>query len=150
FTLQKLQRARQRLVNLGDFENVVGTPQPGADKTRTIVNIEVTEKATGLFSIGGGYSSVDSFIGTVDLSQRNFLGRGYELSVRLRGGANSQQGTISFTDPWLFDMPLSGGFDLFKTRRIYTDYTLDSTGAGVRVSKPFQEYWRWFAGYAAR
>ena len=150
FTLQKLQRARQRLVNLGYFENVVATTQPGSDKTRTIVNIEVTEKATGLFSIGGGYSSVDSFIGTVDLSQRNFLGRGYELSVRLRGGANSQQGTISFTDPWLFDMPLSGGFDLFKTRRIYTDYTLDSTGAGVRVSKPFQEYWRWFAGYALR
>jgi outer membrane protein insertion porin family len=47
-------------------------------------------------------------------------------------------------------MPLSGVFDLFKTRRIYTYYTLDSTGAGVRVSKPFQEYWRWFAGYALR
>jgi outer membrane protein insertion porin family len=150
FTLQKLQRARQRLVNLGYFDNVVATTQPGADKTKTIVNIEVTEKPTGLFSIGGGFSSVDSFIGTVDLSQRNFLGRGYELSLRLRGGSTTQQGTISFTDPYLFDMPLSGGFDLFKTRRVFTDYTLDSTGAGVRVSKPFLEYWRWFAGYSLR
>jgi outer membrane protein insertion porin family len=150
FTLQKLQRARQRLVNLGYFENVVATTQPGSDRTKTIVNIEVTEKPTGLFSIGGGFSSIDSFIGTVDLSQRNFLGRGYELSLRLRGGSTSQQGTISFTDPYLFDMPLAGGFDLFKTRRVFTDYTLDSTGAGLRVSKPFLEYWRWFAGYSLR
>jgi outer membrane protein insertion porin family len=150
FTLQKLQRARQKLVNLGYFENVVATTQPGSDRTKTIVNIEVTEKPTGVFSIGGGFSSVDSFVGTLDLSQRNFLGRGWEVSLRLRGGTQSQQGVISFTDPWLFDRPLSGGFDLFKTRRVFTDYTLDSTGAGVRVSHPFAEYWRWFGAYSLR
>jgi len=150
FTLQKLQRARQKLVNLGYFENVVATTQPGSDRTKTIVNIEVTEKPTGVFSIGGGFSSVDSFVGTLDLSQRNFLGRGWEVSLRLRGGTQSQQGVISFTDPWLFDRPLSGGFDLFKTRRVFTDYTLDSTGGGVRVSHPFAEYWRWFGAYSLR
>jgi outer membrane protein insertion porin family len=93
---------------------------------------------------------VDSFVGTLDLSQRNFLGRGWEVSLRLRGGTQSQQGVISFTDPWLFDRPLSGGFDLFKTRRVFTDYTLDSTGGGVRVSHPFAEYWRWFGAYSLR
>ena len=30
-----------------------------------------------------------------------------------------QQGTISFTEPWLFDRPLSAGFDLFNNRRIH-------------------------------
>jgi outer membrane protein insertion porin family len=147
FTLQKLQRARQRLVNLGYFETVNVTTQPGTDKTRIIVNVEVTERPTGIFSIGGGFSSVDSFVGTLDISQNNFLGRGWQLSLRLRAGANSQQGVISFTEPWLFDRPLSAGFDLFNVRRDYTEYDYDSLGGTVRLSHPFAEYWRWQTSY---
>ncbi|MGH7303123.1 MAG: outer membrane protein assembly factor BamA, partial [Candidatus Rokuibacteriota bacterium] len=103
YTLQARERARQKLVNLGYFETVNVTTQPGTDKTRIIVNVEVVERATGIFSIGGGYSSVDSLVGTIDLAQRNFLGRGWEVAIRIRAGAVTQQGTISFTDPWLFD-----------------------------------------------
>ncbi|PYM11862.1 MAG: outer membrane protein assembly factor BamA, partial [Candidatus Rokuibacteriota bacterium] len=147
FTLQKLERARQRLVNLGYFESVTATTQPGSDKTKIIINVEVKEKPTGLFSIGGGFSSVDSFIGTVDLSQRNFLGRGWEASIKLRLGGNSQQGSIGFTEPWLFDRPLAAGFDLFDTRRQFTEYNLDSAGGDVRMSHPFAEFARWALTY---
>lgn len=147
FTLQKLQRARQRLVNLGYFETVDVTTTRGSDKTKIIVNVEVTERPTGLFSIGGGFSSVDSFIGTVDLSQRNFLGRGWEVALRLRGGAVSQAASLSFTEPWLFDRPLSAGFDLFNVRRQFPEYDVDSLGGGLRLSHPFGEYWRWHTGY---
>ncbi len=114
FTLKKLNTARQRLVNLGYFETVNATTQPGSDPAKIIVNFEVTEKPSGIFSIGGGYSSADSFVGTIDLAQNNFLGRGYQASIRIRAGELTQQGVISFTDPWLFDMPLAGGFDLFQ------------------------------------
>lgn len=147
FTLQKLQRARQRLINLGYFDLVNVTTQPGTDKTRIIVNVEVTERPTGIFSIGGGFSSVDSFVGTLDISQNNFLGRGWQLSLRLRAGANSQQGIISFTEPWLFDRPLAAGFDLFNVRREFTEYDYDSLGGTVRLSHPFAEYWRWQVSY---
>src|SRR5262249_22659375 len=147
FTLQKLERARQRLVNLGYFDSVTATTQPGADKTKIIVNVEVKEKPTGIFSIGGGVSSVDGLIGTVDLSQRNFLGRGWEASFRLRVGGSTQQGSISFTEPWLFDRPLAAGFDLFDLRRQYTEYNLDSYGGGLRMSHPFAEYARWSVAY---
>ncbi|MEK7715376.1 MAG: outer membrane protein assembly factor BamA, partial [candidate division NC10 bacterium] len=81
YTLQKRDRARQKLVNLGYFEKVDVTTQPGSDKTKIIVNVDVTERPTGIFSLGGGYSSVDSFVGTIDLAQRNFLGRGWEAAV---------------------------------------------------------------------
>jgi outer membrane protein insertion porin family len=147
FTLQKLQRARQRLINLGYFDLVNVTTQPGTDKTRIIVNIEVTERPTGIFSIGGGFSSVDSFVGTLDISQNNFLGRGWQLSLRIRAGANSQQGVISFTEPWLFDRPLSAGFDLFNVLRQFDEYDYDSLGGNVRLSHPFAEYWRWQTSY---
>jgi len=147
FTLQKLQRARQRLVNLGYFETVNVSTSPGSDRTRIVVNVDVTERPTGIFSIGGGFSSVDSFLGTIDLAQRNFLGRGWEAAIRLRLGGRSQQGVISFTEPWLFDRPLSAGFDLFNTRREFTEYDFDSLGGGLRLSHPFAEYWRWHLGY---
>jgi outer membrane protein insertion porin family len=147
FTLQKLQRARQRLINLNFFDMVSVATAPGSDKTKIIVNVDVKEKPTGLFSIGGGYSSADSFVGTIDLSQNNFLGKGYQAAVRIRAGALTQSGVISFTNPWLFDQPLSAGFDIFSTTRQYTDYTYSSTGASPRLSHPFAEYWRWIAGY---
>jgi outer membrane protein insertion porin family len=147
FTLQKLQRARQRLINLGYFETVNVLTQPGTAKNRIIVNVEVTERPTGLFSIGGGYSSVDSFVGTLDISQNNFLGRGWQLGLRIRAGANTQQGQISFTEPWLFDRPLAAGFDLFSTMRSFTEYQYDTLGGAVRLSHPFAEYWRWNTAY---
>ena len=117
FTSQKLARAKQRLTNLNYFDKVKAKTAPGSAKDKIVVNIDVTEKPTGLFSIGGGYSSQDGVLGTVDLSQRNFLGKGWEVFLRLRGGENLQTGTIGFTEPWLFDRPLSAGFDLFNTRR---------------------------------
>lgn len=147
YTLQNKERARQKLVNLGYFETVNVNTQPGSDKTKIIVNVEVVERPTGIFSIGGGYSSVDSLVGTIDLAQRNFLGRGWEVAIRIRAGATTQQGTISFTDPWLFDRPLSGGFDIYKSIRDYQDYTYDTTGLLLRMSHPFAEYWRWHTGY---
>ncbi len=147
FTSQKLERARQRLVNLGYFETVKATTTTGSSKDKIIVNIDVVERPTGLFSLGGGFSSVDGFLGTVDLSQRNFLGKGWEVFLRLRGGASTQQGTVGFTEPWLFDRPLSAGFDLFNNRRVYTDYTVESLGGDIRLSHPFLDFSRWHLNY---
>ncbi|MGH7312955.1 MAG: outer membrane protein assembly factor BamA, partial [Candidatus Rokuibacteriota bacterium] len=147
FTLQKLQRARRRLINLGYFETVEVSTAAGSDRNRIVVNINVTERPTGIFSIGGGFSSVDNLIGTIDLAQRNFLGRGWEATLRIRVGGTTQQGILSFTEPWLFDRPLSAGFDLFNLRRVFTEYDYDSLGGGLRMSHPFAEYWRWHTGY---
>jgi outer membrane protein insertion porin family len=147
FTLQKLQRSKQRLTNLGYFEKVEVNTAPGTDKTKIVVNVDVTERPTGMFSIGGGYSSQDGAIGTIDLSQNNFLGRGWLASVKIRAGADVQQGSISFTEPWLFDRPLSAGFDLFSTQRQFIEYDYDTVGLGLRMSHPFEEFWRWHLGY---
>jgi len=147
FTSQKLARAKQRLTNLNYFDKVEAKTAPGSSKDKIVVNIDVTEKPTGLFSIGGGFSSTDGVLGTVDLSQRNFLGKGWEVFLRLRGGQNLQTGTIGFTEPWLFDRPLAAGFDLFSTRRVLPDYTVRSVGGDIRLGHPIEEYSRWNAIY---
>jgi len=123
------------------------TTAPGSDKTKITVNVDVVERPTGLFSIGGGFSSVDAFLGTIDISQRNFLGRGWEVSARIRAGSTTQQGIISFTDPWFLDRPLAAGFDIFDTVREFDEFKLDSLGLTLRVSAPFADYWRWLVQY---
>jgi len=143
FTTQKLERAKQKLRNLNYFEKVETKTTPGSSKDKIVVNIEVTEKPTGLFSIGGGYSSQDGALGTLDLSQNNFLGRGWQVFLRLRGGASTQQGTVGFTEPWLFDRPLAAGFDLYNNRRIFNDYTINALGGDVRMGHPLGDYARW-------
>ena len=147
FTLRKLQRSKQRLTNLGYFEKVEVNTAPGSDKTKIVVNIDVTERPTGLFSIGGGFSSADGILGTIDLSQNNFLGRGWLATIKIRAGANLQQGQLSFTEPWLFDRPLAAGFDLFSTQRQFLEYDYRTLGGGLRLSHPFEEFWRWHLGY---
>jgi outer membrane protein insertion porin family len=147
FTTQKLARAKQKLTNLNYFETVNTSTSPGATKDRIIVNIDVTEKPTGIFSIGGGYSSSEGIIGTLNLSQRNFLGRGWIVSLQLAGGSKLQNGTISFTEPWLFDTPLTAGFDLYNRRYVYTDYTTNSLGGDIRFGHPIGEFSRWTAIY---
>jgi len=147
FTSPKLERAKQKLKNLNFFEKVEAKTVPGSTKDKIIVNIEVTEKPTGVFSIGGGYSSQDGALGTVDLSQNNFLGRGLQVSIKLRGGGTIQEGTIGITDPWFLDRPLAAGFDLFSNRRVNQDYTQSSTGGDVRFGAPIGDYARWNALY---
>jgi Outer membrane protein/protective antigen OMA87 len=83
----------------------------------------------------------------VDLSQNNFLGRGLQVSIKLRGGGTIQEGTIGITDPWFLDRPLAAGFDLFSNRRVNQDYTQSSTGGDVRFGAPIGDFARWNALY---
>ena len=140
FTFQKLVRSRQRLFNLGYFDEVNATTAPGATPDKIVVNIDVKERATGLFSIGAGYSSLDNLFATIDITQRNLFGRGQEAFLRFRIGSQSRLGLVGFTEPYLFDIPLRAGFDIYDREREYDDFTEERLGGDVRLSYPLTEF----------
>jgi outer membrane protein insertion porin family len=140
FTFQKLVRSRQRLFNLGYFDEVNATTAPGATPDKIVVNIDVKERATGLFSIGAGYSSLDNLFATIDITQRNLFGRGQEAFLRFRIGSKSRLGLVGFTEPYLFDIPLRAGFDIYDREREYDDFTEERLGGDVRLSYPLTEF----------
>jgi outer membrane protein insertion porin family len=140
FTYQKLVRSRQRMFNLGYFDEVNAGTEQGSTPDRIVVNIDVKERATGLFSIGAGYSSVDSLFATVDVSQRNLFGRGQEVFLRFRIGSKSRLGLVGFTEPYLFDIPLRAGFDIYDREREYDDFTEERLGGDLRASYPLTEF----------
>jgi outer membrane protein insertion porin family len=154
FDGEKLRRSKERLQNLGFFDEVsydTEDSQVAADKKDLVV--EVKEAKTGAFSFGGGYSTVDEFVGFVEIEQKNFdwtnwpyfTGAGQTLKFRGSMGSLTNDFTISFTNPWVFDYPYSFGFDLYRNthkRDEHVGYGYDEevTGGDLRLGKELTEY----------
>ena len=64
-----VDRAERRLNNLGYFKSVRISNEPGSAPDRVVVNVDVEDQSTGAFSISGGYSTSDGFIGEVAVSE---------------------------------------------------------------------------------
>ncbi len=144
---KRLKRGVRNLYRLDFFEDVkIDTPKGSADD-KMILNIDVTEKATGSFSIGGGYSSVENAFFTGSIMERNLFGRGFVLKFNAEIGGRTNRYVLSFTDPWLFDIPLAAGFDLYNRTKDYDTYDLDSIGGTLRGSYPVLDYTRFYLSY---
>ncbi|MDP2941812.1 MAG: outer membrane protein assembly factor BamA [Candidatus Omnitrophota bacterium] len=155
FDGDKLRRSKERLQNLGFFEEVnYDTEDTQAEDKKNLV-VEVKESKTGTFSFGGGYSTVDSFVGFAEIEQNNFdwrnfpyfTGGGQNLKFRAQFGTISSGFDLSFTEPWLLDYPVSFGFDAYKrTHKRDTDvgygYDQDTTGGDLRLGKEISEFLR--------
>jgi outer membrane protein insertion porin family len=147
FSGKRLKRGTRNLYRLDFFEDIkVNTPKGSADD-KLILKIDVTEKPTGAFSFGGGYSSVDEFFAVASISQRNFLGRGQTLGFKAQLGRRTTTYTLSFTEPWLFDIPLSAGIDFYDTTKDYDTYDKDSFGGTARLSYSVFDYTRLYLSY---
>ena len=144
----KLQRSKEKLYNLGYFEEVTYDIEPGSTPQKKDLAISVKEKKTGEFSFGGGYSSVDQFVGFVQLSQGNFdlfnfptfTGGGQALSIRGEFGQKRKRYELSFTEPWIFDQPVSFGFDAYDRIHTWENYNEEKQGGDIRLGKRFGEY----------
>src|SRR5215213_3223980 len=137
-----IDRAERRLNNLGYFKRIRITNQPGSAPDRVIVNVEVEDQSTGAFSVSGGYSTSDGFIGEVTLSESNFLGRGQFVRIAGQYGQRSQGIDFSFTEPYFLGYRLAAGIDLFSKfsdQTKYARYENRITGGQLRLGLPVTE-----------
>lgn len=147
FNSVALKKSQDKLNRLEFFESVEIVPVPTMDETLMDLQVEVKEKATGNFSIGAGYSSVDSFMFMSEVRQNNFLGKGQRVSLKANISGVSNQYSFNFTEPHLADSKLLFGFDVFNWMREYDDFTKDSQGVGLRFGYPVWERWNMSTGY---
>jgi outer membrane protein insertion porin family len=117
-----LKKSKERIYNLGFFEDVYFDTLPTKEGDVKDLNVTVKETKTGEFSFGGGYSSVDAFLGFAQIRQRNFdllnfptfTGGGQDLTIRAEMGSARTNYFLSWTDPWIFDYPFLFGFDFYR------------------------------------
>jgi outer membrane protein insertion porin family len=108
-----LNASRQRLMRLGFFEDVtISTPRGEAPDVLDM-NVQVSERPTGSFSLGMGYSNLESFVLTFNVQKNNFLGLGYLMSAALNWSRLRRQGSLSFFDPYFLDSRWTASVEMF-------------------------------------
>lgn len=152
FDAQAVDKNRMRIYNLGYFEQVTVDTQPGSEMDKLILIYDVSpERKTGTLSLGAGYSSVQGLVGFLQVSQNNLFGNGQAVSAQWNFGSSTNSYSLSFTEPWLFDKPISFGVDLFRTLQntAYNQQGFDllSTGGTLRTGYTLNDLYKVSTSY---
>ena len=151
FNSFRVKRSRDRIQSLGFFQEKLEIEQKrGSAPDKVILEANVEEKSTGELQVSAGYSSLENFIVSLSIRERNFMGKGQEVRASVDYSRYSKSVEIGFTEPYVFDKNIAVGFDIF--RRDYnsfrfvsgndrdTTYEQSTTGFQLRAGVPLTEF----------
>ncbi len=154
FNTEALKYSIKRLNQLGYFKPIEGGKDVAVDKTPGVdnkvdVKLKFEEQNRNQLTFGAGVSQFEGFFGQLSFQTSNFLGRGENLTLSLQAGSRAQNYSLAFTEPFLFDRNITGGFNLFKSAiRYIGQFTQQSTGAVVTMGFPLGGFTRAFVNYS--
>jgi outer membrane protein insertion porin family len=144
----RLDRSKRLVQALGFFEKVeLSTKTSESDPNKLDVNIEVTERATGTFQIGAGFSSVENFIGQAQVSQNNLFGRGTTLQLQAQISSLRQLFTLRYLDPYFLDTRLTFAFSVYNSLLFYPSFNRTARGGDLTWGYLFGDHLRVFGTY---
>jgi outer membrane protein insertion porin family len=151
FNAFKVKRSQDRIQSLGFFqENLEIKQTQGSSNDRVVLNVDVEEKSTGELQLSAGYSSLEKFILSASVAQRNFMGKGQQLQTGVSYSRYSKSISAGLTEPYLFDKNILLGGEVFY--RDYNSFNYNgngdrnetygqtSIGGAVRLGFPVTEY----------
>ncbi len=151
FNAFKVKRSQDRIQSLGFFqENLEIKQAQGSSNDRVILNVDVEEKSTGQLELSAGYSSLERFILSTSVTQRNFMGKGQQLQTGVSYSKYAKSISAGFVEPYFLDKPILLGGEIFY--REYNSFNFDndgdrnqtygqnSVGGAVRLGFPVTEY----------
>jgi len=126
-----------RLNQLGYFEKIKASD---ADLKRNVkagtvdINLKLKEKGKQSISFSGGVSGLmGSFVG-FSYQTNNFLGLGETLTLSADIGNIQDDVQFGFTEPYLFDRPISTGFTVFYSKFDYNTAQQEGLLFGQQVA----------------
>src|SRR5678815_1480045 len=147
FNNTNLEVSKRRITALGYFENVTVSTKRGSSDEFVEVNVEVSERPTGTFQIGAGFSSVENFIAQAQISQNNLFGRGQTLALQAQLSSLRQLFLLRFIEPWFLDTEWTFGFDLYNQSRGFGTFFRNSSGGQLTWGYPLSYEARAFVVY---
>lgn len=141
----KIDRSEQRINNLDFFERTNIETTRSEDPDKVDLNIDLQEKSTSSITLSAGYDTSNGMIGKIGFNEPNLLGNGQQLDLMFAKSQYTLDAGLGITEPYLFDMPLSGGFNIF-TRNIesnkdqYRRYDQKSVGFSLNAGYDITEY----------
>lgn len=153
FNRVMVDRAERRIRNLRYFKSVRVTTEQGSAPDRVVIVVAVEEQATGDFTFGAGYSTQDGIIGDISIRERNFLGRGYNVSFAIGVGDSTRTYNFGFTDPYFLGRRISAGFNIFRrdlSATSFRSYDSLTNGGVINFGFPITENFVIRVGYSLR
>ena len=141
----KLERSKTRIQRLPYMEEVEfeTRPVPGTDN-QVDVDVAVTERLSGSFNIGAGFSQAQGLLFNIGLTQENLLGTGQALNLNVNTDRANTVYSISFTDPYYTVDGISRTLSASYRKRDAAEeeivnYLSDSYGASITFGVPLTE-----------
>jgi outer membrane protein insertion porin family len=142
YSSSRLKRSVRNLYRLDYFGDVRVDTSKGSADDKMVLKIDVTEKQTGSFSFGAGYGNVENLFGQASIAERNLFGRGQILELKGILGSKTQRFQLSFTEPYIYDIPLTGTVSAYNWEYSYDEYEKYSWGGTLRLSYPVFDFTR--------
>ncbi|WP_291510731.1 outer membrane protein assembly factor BamA [Acidithiobacillus sp.] len=146
YNRELIDRSKLRLQQTGFFDKVETktVPVPGHPDELDL-DVHVSERPTGSFSVGVGYSNAEGFLFNGSISQNNFMGTGNALSFSANVGGLGTAYNLSFTNPYFTPDGISLGFNLYRndtnlSTLAIAPYREIDYGASVTLGIPVLEY----------
>ncbi len=145
----RIEAGKSRLMAMNYFQNVEAYTSASEEEDKKDVNYQVEEKGTAHLSIGAGWSTDDSLVGRLELSESDFditdsenwfRGGGQRVSFLAQVGILRNDFSLNFTEPWLFGIPLRLDTSGFFHTRVYEYWRETHAGFDVELTKPFWEF----------
>ncbi len=153
FNSIKLRQSERNVNNTGLFDGVEIKLDESIDSNKANLDVEIKEKATGQFSVGGGFSSLDGAMGNVGIKESNLFGEGKELALTLGISTRRSEIDLSYTEPYFMDKDVAVGFDIFDVRRnnkIYSGYKHNILGFKLRSGYEIYNKLMHFSSYTIK
>jgi outer membrane protein insertion porin family len=154
YNTEALKYSVKRLNQLGYFKpledqkNITTEKTPGTDN-KVDLTLKLEEQNRNQLSFGAGVSQYDGVFGQLSFSTANFMGRGETFTVSMQTGARVSDYQIAFTEPFLFDRPITGSVDLHRRDIEYLyQFTQGSTGGNLTLGLPMANFSRMYFNYS--
>ena len=157
FNTEALKLSIRRINQLGYFKPMEQPPHispSSAGDNKLDVTFKVEEQNRNQFTFGGGVSGLEGTFINASFSTANFLGAGETFQISAQSGRRTKNYQIAITEPYLFDRPITAGFDLFDRRITYetvdnvVGYKQASRGGSLTTGLPLGRFTRLFGSYS--
>jgi outer membrane protein insertion porin family len=139
YSAEEIRDSQARLQRLGFFSDTRITTSPASQPDKINLDVNVTEANTASFQVAGGFDSYQSVFGNFTLGNTNLFGGGESLVANAQVGFLFQNYSISYTEPWFLDIPLSVGLQLFDNKTYLLSFDQSSAGFTLTTTYPLTE-----------
>lgn len=137
-------------MRLGYFNQVTISSSKGSADDKIVLNVEVTERLTGTFQVGAGFSTIENFVLQAQVQYDNFLGRGTTVTLVAQMSSLRRLFNLAYMTRYFFDTRWNFSFNVFNSRNVFPGFSRESTGLRLSWGYPIPRLPNLilFAGYS--